>query len=271
MQDVKGYIERLDKSMTRQEKLFFFNKVKLASYDFIVDFGCADGRMLYEIDKRLKDKAKNLRLIGIEKNDDIAIDYNFVHQFRRHKTVEDLPLSIMKKKKVLFILSSVLHELDTFERWYVFDFAEMCADTVVIRDMYYQSSNFTLRREQKQATNFVMNELHRLSRAECRLFNDIYRPTIHNKVSVKKLYEFFLKYTYKENWATEKQENYFSDNVRWLVDELRKDKVFKLKYLRHYMLPYKRKKVYLDFGYKMRINTHVKLILKRKRSNHAIR
>lgn len=54
MNDIKGYIERLDKSMTRKEKLFFFNKVKLASYDFIVDFGCANGRLLYEVDKHLK-------------------------------------------------------------------------------------------------------------------------------------------------------------------------------------------------------------------------
>lgn len=266
MQDVKGYVERLDKSMTRKEKLFFFNKVKLASYDFIVDFGCANGRLLYEIDKQLKGKTKNLRLYGIDKNDDIKIDYEFTYQFKKCKSLNELPLILMRKKKVLFILSSVLHEVDDSARYDIGFFAHEYAETVVLRDMFYQcSSQFRLNREKKKAADFIENNLNLLSVAEHRIFTDIYRPTIYNGVNVKKLYEFFLKYTYKENWTTERNEDYFSGNVRWLADTLRQDKAFKLKYCKHYILPYKKKKVYKDLNYKMAINTHVKVILERRK------
>lgn len=265
MQDIKGYVERLDKSMTRKEKLFFFNKVKLASYDIIVDFGCANGRLLYEIDKRVKGKAKNLKLIGIDNNDNITIDYEFTHEFLRRKTLrEDLP--IIESKKVLLILSSVLHEVDDSTRYDIGWFAHEYADTVVIRDMFYQcGSQFRLNREKKKATDFIENHLNLLSVAEHRIFNDIYRPTIYNGVNVKKLYEFFLKYTYKENWTTERDEKYFSKNVRWLADVLRQDKTFKLKYCKHYILPYKKRAIKQNFNYKLAINTHVKVIFERRK------
>lgn len=84
-------------------------------------------------------------------------------------------------------------------------------------------------------------------------------------LNVKKLYEFFLKYTYKENWTTERDEKYFSKNVRWLADVLRQDKTFKLKYCKHYILPYKKRAVKQNFNYKLAINTHVKVILERRK------
>lgn len=266
MNDVKGYIERLDKSMTRKEKLFFFNKVKLASYDFIVDFGCANGRLLYEVDKQLGRKNKRLRLIGVEKNGDIAIAYQFVHCFRWHKTLEDLPLIAMAKGKVLLILSSVLHEVDCSTKWDIINFAQQYADTVVIRDMYFQISGWKYNREKKKTANFINNNLNLLTVNESRIWKDIYRPTITGGVNVKKLYEFFLKYTYKENWATERNEDYFCSTVRQVASELVKGRYdFKLKYCKHYILPYKKKSVKQNFNYKMVANTHIKVILERKK------
>lgn len=262
MNDVKGYIERLDNSMTRKEKLFFFNKVKLASYDFIVDFGCANGRLLYEVDKQLGRKNRRLRLIGVEKNDDIAIAYQFVHCFRRHKTLDELPLIAMKTRKVLLILSSVLHEVDSATREAIVDFAKEYADTVVIRDMYFKASRWTMKREFEKTHVFVENYQTLLNTDERRLFCDIYRDSPYR--SVQSLYQFFLKYTYVENWATEKQENYFSDAV-FQTDQALLQAGFKCKYCKHYTLPYKKKEVLKHFGYKMRAKTHVKLILEQRR------
>lgn len=267
MQDVKGYVERLDKSMTRKEKLFFLNKIDWNKYDCVVDFGGANGHLLYEIDKyltkRKKDKHKKIQLFNVEKKSDIEQPYNYNRQYF-HAFLLSTFVNELRGKRVLLILSSVMHEVEQGTRLDIANFAERYADTVVIRDMYFQCSNYRLNREKKKATNFISNNLNLLSVNEHRIFNDIYRPTLNNGVNVKKLYEFFLKYTYKENWATERGEDYFSGNVRWLAEYLSAHG-FKLKYCKHYILPYKRKRVKLDFNYQMRINTHVKVILDRKK------
>lgn len=43
------YLDRMKRGLTLQEKLFFVNRINLTQYDYIVDFGGADGahRLLY--------------------------------------------------------------------------------------------------------------------------------------------------------------------------------------------------------------------------------
>lgn len=265
MKDVKGYIERLDHSMTKKEKLFFLNKINVRKYDYIVDFGCANGRLLYEIDKRLSKKSPT-HLFGVDNNSQLVIDYKFTHYFKRVEKLLDLPTTQMRGKKVLLILSSVLHEVDDNTMAWLTKFATDYATTIVIRDMHFQASDWTMRKEKKKAKYFVENCLHLLSREELRLFNDFYKYNCDSTTSTKQLYEYFLKYTYKENWATEKQEEYFGrqkSNV-WKFAEALSPEMFYFKYWKHYILPYKKKQVLADFGYKMRCNTHVKAIIQRK-------
>lgn len=257
MNDVKGYIEKLDKSMTRKEKLFFLNKVKLSSCDFIVDFGCANGRLLYEIDKRLKNKAKGLRLFGVEKNSDITIDYIFSHKFERVEKLSDLPNAEMQGKRVLLILSSVLHELDYGTLKELAEWANDYATTISIRDMRLFASDWLMRKEQRKMEIFVQNINLFLDKEQLRLFYDVFRN------NVTSLYEFFLKYTYTKNWATEKEEIYLGHNV-WDFGKCLRG--FKSKYCKQYILPYKRKTVYHDFKYRMRAKTHVKAIFEKKKT-----
>lgn len=168
----------------------------------------------------------------------------------------------LQGKRVLLILSSVLHEVDEKTRLEIVDFATEYADTVVIRDMHFKASRLTINRERKKAKLFLENWQSFLNTDERRFFLDIYRNSLYD-YSVQSLYQFFLKYTYVENWATEKQENYFSDAIFKTDQDLLKSG-FRCKYCKHYTLPYKKKEVLKHFGYKMRAKTHVKLILERK-------
>ncbi len=254
MNDIKGYIEKLDKSMTHKEKLFFLNKVKLSSYDFIVDFGCANGRLLYEIDKRIEGKAKSLRLFGIDKNSDISINYTFSHKFERVEKLLDLPTIEMQDKRVLLILSSVLHEVDKVTLSDLAEFSNNYVTTISIRDMRFYAGERLMWKERRKMQIFLQNINLFLNKEQLSLFHDIFRN------DVKSLYEFFLKYTYKENWTTEKEEIYLGINMFLFEIQLNG---FKSKYCKQYILPYKRKAVYRDFNYRMRAKTHVKVIYQR--------
>lgn len=48
MRNYDVYLERMEKSM--QDKLFFLNHIDINSYDYVVDFGCANGELLSRID-----------------------------------------------------------------------------------------------------------------------------------------------------------------------------------------------------------------------------
>ena len=258
MKDVKGYIEKLDKSMTKKEKLFFLNKVKLSSYDYIVDLGCANGRLLYEIDKRLKGKAKSLQLFGIENNEQMSVDYKFTHQFTRVEKLDDLPLQNMENKKVLLLLSSVLHELDiSFVRNDLTRFINKYSTTVVIRDMCFSILPKKYYEELRKCMDFAKHTDSILDKDQKDMFNYIYRLW-----GVQSVYEFFLKYTYKENWESEAEEEYFCNIKLSYIMALICN--FTCRYEKHYTLPYKKKQVEKDFGYKMCAYTHVKMILERK-------
>lgn len=259
MKDINGYIEKLDKSMTKKEKLFFLNKVKLSSYDYIVDFGCANGRLLYEVDKHLNGKAKNLQLIGVEKNEQMTIDYKFTHQFTRVQQLDDLPLQEMKRKRVLLLLSSVLHEVDYMTRLDLANFISRYVTTVVIRDMYLYLNDKKAVKEERKCLDFKNYTSYLLNKEQKSMFNYIYKS--HDPIV--SLYEFFLKYTYIDNWETEKQEEYFCNNTLCFFQGITHP--FELKYCKHYILPYKKKQVLKDFGYKMRATTHVKLICERRK------
>ena len=70
MKDSKGYIERMKASM--KEKLFFVDKIDLNN-KIIVDFGCAEGDLLQELDHM---GLENTTLIGVENNAEFCSHIN---------------------------------------------------------------------------------------------------------------------------------------------------------------------------------------------------
>lgn len=231
--DTESYIQRLDKSMTTDEKLFFVGKVNLCVYDYIIDFGCANGELLHQIAD-----ITNAKLIGIDNYFDSVID-NRIELYKDVKKVSE----IVKDKKYLVICSSVLHELP-----YVGQHLHSLlwgAKTIIVRDMYFDTD---LKDEpHRKEIEGIKDKL-----PEC--WQDY--PT--NTLSMA--YELLLKYEYVQNYSHEVQEKYFCNNAYDEIDVFVR-LGYKVVHLEKYILPYKQMTVERDFGIKLKYPTHIKAIL----------
>lgn len=267
MNDVRGYIEQLDKSMTRKEKLFFLNKINVRQYDYIIDFCCANGRLLHEVDKQLPKKCAT-KLIGIDKSNEIRIEYEFKHSFTKAKTLNEIQ-GLIAGTKVLLILSSVLHELSALT---IIDqlepFVSAYIDTICIRDM---SFDFSCKINTVDVARFLVglsDEQYKQLVQVVRHSDDFWDDGV--QLVDDKIYEFLLKYTYTANWQSEIKENYFNSSTSIFLNYLLYGNKWQTIYKERYILPYKKRQVKKDFGYKMTANTHIKLIVKRSNKDVPI-
>lgn len=243
------YIKRMASAM--EEKLFFLNHLDLNDFDTIIDFGCADGELLRNIYGYCENDSKIAipELIGIDFSesmlDTARKTSNSVISFV--KGIKDLRKRAFKR--VLIIFSSVWHEI--YEENYdeIFNFMGS-KSAIVIRDMI-KPIEYDME-VQKSFLN-ISDFYFMVERYED------FRKEIETK---EDLYEFFLKYSYVENWETEMLEKYFS--TPWFeIDEFLKEN-FVIRFQRDYTLPFKQKKVYEDFGYVMHDRTHRQAIYVRK-------
>lgn len=232
--DTKSYLELMDKSMTTDEKLFFINQVNFCKYDYIVDFGCADGTLLHKIASLTE-----AELIGIDNYFTIAVDER-IRMFKDVKSVE----KILKNKNYLLICSSILHELPSIDH----DFKHLLfgAATVVIRDMYFDTE--------------LVDEPHR-KEIEVAMKNKV--PECYRNFptdTIAKAYELILKYTYVKNYQHEILEHYFCNNAYTAIKMLL-NSGYEAIHLEKYILPYKQFVIFRDFDIKLKYPTHIKAIL----------
>ena len=247
MKDVKGYIERLDHSMNKDEKLFFMKHIDVSKFDFIIDFGGANGHLLHEIDKELPTNSETV-LICVENNNQIKTEYEFEHQFVRVSSLHELNKHKLRGKEVLMIFSSVLHEID-WDTWYELRyFVDNYASYVVVRDMYFLLYDGGMAEMLNLIRTFPVD-----------LWGSFVNASREESLT-RNVYEFLLKYTYTDNWETEKVENYFARTTQQFVAYLlgNHDTI----YQRNYILPFKKQQVKDDFGYTMTSCTHIQLISK---------
>lgn len=257
MKDLNVYINGLEKSL--QEKLFFINQIDMSQFGLIVDFGCANGRMLRRISNIYDREHEKPLMIGYEPNAELCMiaedsSSRYDISFVMHR--EDLEEYISKNtEKSLIIFSSVLHELDSEAERKAIELMKKF-DTVVIRDMAAPIS-FS---EPIDTTTTRRRIANRVPKYMIEDFEKIWGP-IDNK---KNMYHFFLKYTYVENWDTEVKEDYFSTPWSELREQLVMSEEYEIVYERSYTLEHKRNRVKKDFNHTMRDITHKMLILKRK-------
>lgn len=226
----KIYLERMDKSMNTQEKLFFVGKIDLSKYDAIIDFGGSNGSLLSKIKSYT-----NSRLICIDRNfvgEDIEIEY--------YDKISKLSKDIRSSKYCL-ILSSVLHEVEWSSELHnlIFD-----ATTVIIRDMFWDEE--------------IVDEPHRQEIVAIKP----QIPAVWQHLSVDTLsdcYQMLLKYEYIENHDHEAAEDYFVNNAKQVIDELNA-MGWTIVHCEKYILPYKKEKVKNDFGIDLKYPTHIRAI-----------
>ena len=252
----KIYCESMAKSL--EDKLFFLNEIDINEYDYIVDFGCADGRILEVLDEKLTNR-KTI-LIGIEKNKVMFDQLVSLAGRAKHRMIVSIELidgdnkivNLLKKagKKNLIIFSSVLHEYDweNFKPFFIF------FDTIVMRDMQCPEKDWYKVPKSTRALvtkDFPEELLAKLEQKYGRI-NDLDR-----------LYRYFLMYRYVDNFDHELQEDYF--NIIWenLKEWLTCDYVFHVLYEKDYILPFIKQDIETKFGYELKYPTHKQIIFVR--------
>lgn len=250
MKNLNGYIRKLEKGM--EDKLFFLKHIDIEEYSLIVEFGCANGRLLRRVEPVInKDFTK---LVGFDINEEILeIAKNISPEiFFTSKWDEVLKLLENTKGKSLIIFSSVWHEIDP--KYYDMIFKEMKKfSCIVIRDMKAPIQGAepidapTRERIKKMVPEWQFNEFE----------NKWGR--IDNKLT---LYRFLLMYTYLDNWDVEINEDYFSTpwaEINWALE-----KDYSIIFLNSYTLEYKKEEIARIFNHNMKDITHHQVIYVKK-------
>lgn len=239
--NIEVYNARMSEGM--EDKLFFLNKV--SGIDTIIDFGCANGELF-------KFMPKEWKKIGIDNNPQMreAAKANFSSATYVSSFEEVRPEGV-----TLLNLSSVIHEVYSYlpkEEVDAFwnNVFNSGYDYITIRDMMVSNE-----------TNRTWNGCGALLAHRHPLFEDFRK--FYPLSRERDLIHFFLKYRYEENWERERAENYFPITIEELLALI--PDTYEIVYLNHFALKWTRDKVAEDFGYEIKDNTHVKLILRKKK------
>ena len=254
MKDAQGYLDRMKGSM--REKLFFLNELDLTN-KVIIDFGCADGTMI----KHLMELYPLNCYIGVECNlafkpalQELALQhYGFSAITSLDRLKRELEHGLYQDKELVFICSSVLHELTWSKQREVINFAMRYCDYLIVRDMYYDrfpDNQLTLFGELRALEQFIMLS----PRPD--LLQDYFVEADKNSKSLDEaIKEYLLKYTYVDNWETEVQEDYL--HVDWNYIFANEHIIYQRIYTNEFI----KQRVYDDFNITITWPTHCQLIM----------
>ena len=110
MRNLNSYIRKLEKGM--EDKLFFLKYIDISEYSLIVEFGCANGRLLRRIEPVVH--LDETKLVGFDINEEILDIARNISKEMTFTSNWDEVLEMLKvtPKKSLIIFSSVWHEID---------------------------------------------------------------------------------------------------------------------------------------------------------------
>lgn len=253
IENYKVYNERMEAGI--KDKLWFVDNL-LPEINTIIDFGCADcalGRALEHY------YPNQFRYIGID-NDPHMRELSAERGF----TVVDLlaglyPLNIDYDKTVI-VFSSVMHELLHYTGRHstlnlLNEVNEIGFKQIAIRDMH---SNYAFLEEYIENLELKIKATPWYSR----YMDFITYCESHRKDSRNWKSEFFLKYSYSENWQREKLERYLWDWY-FLTRNCFNDN-YDEDYNCTFAIPYQIRKIRRDFGFTFPMHTHRKILYTRK-------
>lgn len=244
---------------TMSDKLFFSDVI---NYDVIVDFGCADGTFL----ENLQRMNPNLKLIGYDLDStmlDIASK-----KLGRNAILTDNWDEVLNAvngyKNPLLNLSSVIHEVYSYSTGKVIKYfweKQVFGGNfkyITIRDMIpsvnldkNEINNFkqdVKKVRQKADKSYLLSFEDRWGS-----INDNYRTFIH----------YLLKYKYTDNWDREVNENYLPVSLETIKTKIPSD--YKIVMEEDFVLPYLKQQVKKDFGVELTHSTHTKMIIRNNR------
>jgi len=246
--DIELYNDQMSHSI--EDKLFFLDTLKANDFDTIVDFGCANGELLKQVHRPcLK--------FGVDNNEEMlkAAKLN-CESGHFVKSLDDL--KDLDKSEAVLNMSSVLHEVYSYlPREDVNHFWDTVFNSgykyIVIRDMMV-SSHTNRDMELEDLKVITKNPEYKV------LFQDFHK--VFPEWRIRDLLHFLMKYRYVENWKRERDENYFPITVEELMGIIPKDK-YKIVHWEPYTLKWVKFRVFKDFKYEIKDNTHIKVILER--------
>lgn len=249
--NINAYISGMQKSIV--DKLFFMNKVD-DYISTIIDYGCADGTLIKEMNKVKPD----LHYIGYDNNVDMINiakkntfndqNVNFTNNFNFDRCSNDL-----------LNLSSVIHEVYSYCSC---DEIKKFWDNVFSHDFKYISiRDFCVSKSINRTTdiNDYTKLIQTADKNQINDFESIWGSLRDNRNFI----HFLMKYRYKANWDREVRENYFPITLEQLLSKIPTDK-YEIIYFEDYCLPFTRDTIKKNFDINIVDKTHVKLLLKRK-------
>lgn len=261
MNDINGYINRMNKSM--DYKKFWFDKVDTSKFDAIVDFGCNDGTLGLEIldDERFTDKTVVFYETSSEmiaklhnKLEKICDEYQsrsiIVSEYEQLKPY-------LQNKRTRIIFSSVLHECYSFNTL-PFDWRELKCVYIIIRDMCCgQDVNFTL-----------VDKWKIFIHSRKKHYFDFFKRYGYSDESHL---HFLLKHLYKDNWNTEVLENYFATDWTGIINDLTifnpNNVDYRCSHIEGYNIPFLTNYSKKQFGVDYKFKTHKNIIFERVDNN----
>ena len=248
--DLNKYNTDMEKSM--KDKTFFLDYINVADIDAIVDFGCANGALL---DVMPKEWAK----YGVDNNPDMQkiCKEKSYPVYNSLDEVKDL------KTRTLLNMSSVIHEVYSYlsdeeiahfwNRVFAAGF-----EYISIRDMMLSGNTV------RPADAIVEDIFYINGKFNNQYANSFLEEWInpYSEIDQTDLLHYLLKYKYTDNWARENAECYIPISVEQLKALIPAN--YEIVYEEEYVLPFLKNQVKLDFGYEIKDNTHIKLLLKKK-------
>ena len=255
IENLQLYNMRMAKSVL--DKLFFLDmSVDLKK---VLDFGCADGSLL----KFVQLFCPEINLYGYDMLDEM------INSAKKNVPNATFSSSLSEIKDKIFEngqegslinLSSLIHEVYSYSSAVEID---SFWDFVYKSGFEYISVRDMMLSETANRTTPIRDEMRiRTTKSLTSQIRDF--ENIHGSISNNKNFlHFLLKYKYVENWKREVNENYLPISTTKFFEIMPND--YEVVIYNRYALPYLVDSVKKDFGIEISDDTHVKILLRRKK------
>jgi len=255
--DLTQYTSAMAKGVN--DKIDFISKI---NPECLIDFGCADGYILNEIQK----KYNNIQqLIGYDIDEKmVSLVKSKYPELKVSDNWKEIMYEASEYKKIALSLMSVIHEVYSYSRsntipnfWRNQVFNPKFK-WVVIRDMVPSKHYMNMKpsKEELQKVNTIFNSRYYKNYMYRKSFEKRWGPIDKNYLN---LFHWLLKYDYKENWNREVLENYFPVSLETIKSKIPSG--WKITYENHYVYQPIADKVKRDWNIELKYPTHLKMIV----------
>ena len=253
IKDYSIYNSSMKKSM--KDKLFFTDKV--FGVTEVVDFGCADGALLGELQK----EDFCAIYIGYDNNDEMI---NIARKNHSNCIFTNTFSGIHESdnSRRLLNLSSVIHEVYSYSTSQeIENFWENVFNSgfkyIAIRD-FCVSKSINRAADINDYAKLLKSSSNYGDSWKIKDFENTWGTLKENK----NLVHYLLKYRYEQNWNREVRENYFPITYESLLSIIPTSN-YRISYHNEYILPYTYNQIKDDFNIEIKDNTHIQLLLEK--------